>query len=241
MKNEQRITFDYYDIAEAVLAQLKTDAYVPEECLTHQVVSNAIYQWIDEYYLRSIMRWCEPVHDGVERFVAALNIDTGEADLRDSIYDWACESIVESLNEMLRGHIGNSTWLELDVLRVGATAFMLQIGEDHRVVWYMKNMYHQQPPSSLLKRRKRAKRVNAIMTPMLPSKVLIGVMGLNFHPGQPKYDNVKAEVVDSVSFGSRSAFPYPGLFGKMYIDRQTRLSYEWTGDRYVIVNEDGDA
>jgi hypothetical protein len=238
MNSDQAFTFDFYDLADTVLAQLTRDVPVPNKKLTHAVVANAIYTWLDGYYLRSVMRWCDTPHDGLDQFVKALGVVTTEQDLRDTPYDFACESLSDGLDEMFRKIIGGRTWGELTVNRVSTTAFTLCVGQDYRITYYMKNVHNARKP----KQRQSQTRVSrkASIPWNVPSPRSAPNVTLSVIRDKPKFDNIPQEIVTKTFFSIKK-FPRVGDPAITYRAADTKLTYNWVEDAYVKIEEWSDA
>jgi hypothetical protein len=138
----KHLTIDYYELADRALNVLMASPAVTRAHLTHRYVSDAIFKWIDGYYLQSIMRWCDAPYDGLDNLVSALGGDLTR-DNDDTGYDEAHDVLVDGMNDLIGQYINGAhgcTWFQLSVLRNSNTSFILIIGEDYRIRYYMDNV-----------------------------------------------------------------------------------------------------
>jgi hypothetical protein len=132
--------YDIDELATEVLNILLASDSVDPTDLTNKVVCDAIFLWIDQFYIRSKMIWSPVPPDSLDTWCKALGADMTN-DHVDTGYNEAEEHLGAELEEMFSGLIGLSTWAVLTVARVNEQAFALQIGEDYRISWYMTNVH----------------------------------------------------------------------------------------------------
>jgi hypothetical protein len=132
--------YDIDELATEVLNILLASDSVDPTNLTSKVVCDAIFIWIDQFYIRSKMIWSPAPPDSLDIWCGALGADMTN-DHVDTGYNEAEEHLGAELEEMFNGLIGLNTWSTISVARVNQQAFALQIGEDYRINWYMNNVH----------------------------------------------------------------------------------------------------
>lgn len=143
MKIKQSIMFDVYDIADEALAKLKKQSDVAVRDLNIDVVIDAIFQWLDEYYLPDRMRWASTPPLSVNVFCKSLGVAPHDLK-KNSGYQRAVNHLEHYFNEILADILPGRTWRALFIRRHGNSGFLLEIGEDYRIHWYMENVHKKQ-------------------------------------------------------------------------------------------------
>lgn len=140
MKNNNVIIMDLYELADEILEMIKKCPSVEQKKLNTGFVCEAIFKWLDEYYLSAKMRWCATPADSLDVWCKQLSADLSKDNV-DTGYDESQEHLIFTFDEMFKSVLPKRTWLVLSIRRVGHTAFALEVGGDYRINWYMNNVH----------------------------------------------------------------------------------------------------
>jgi hypothetical protein len=140
VKIKKSIAFDIYELSEEVIHKMKK--YVPdcEESVDQSKVIDAIFHWLDHYYLQMKLRWAQNIPSSVYVWREGLGIPLSERD--ETPVNVRVSNYLEAeMNEMLADILPNRTWHVVFIKRLSQTTFVLEIGEDYRILWYMDNVH----------------------------------------------------------------------------------------------------
>lgn len=140
MKNTNVIIMDLYELADEILEMVKKCPSVEQKKLNTDFVCEAIFKWLDDYYLPAKMRWCTAPEDSLDVWCKHLLADSS-FDNVDTGYDESQDHLIDTFNEMFRSIMPGRTWLVLSIRRVGNSAFALEVGGDYRINYYMNNVH----------------------------------------------------------------------------------------------------
>lgn len=142
MNTEKAFAFDILDIAEQVTEFLKKHPTIERKKIKLDRVLDAIFDWLDHYYLQNQMRWCPKPPSSIEQWGVSLGVDPKDL-LKGSPHRNVVNNLEMYFNELLADLFPGRTWKMLFLRRLGDSGFVLEVGEDYRINFFMDNMFDE--------------------------------------------------------------------------------------------------